>query len=121
MCKNIYLLTKETSTLPIILLCTVKIVICLLHGWCVSVRKAEVTTVHNDKEINLPQHYCLANKRAYIYTKNIKHTVNHLKYLHTTQFFYRLYYYEHNRRVLSETIRSRLRRPKYINRNYTYG
>lgn len=99
-------------------LCTVKNVICLLHRWCVAVRKTEVTTVHNDKDINLHQHYCLANN---IFTKHIKHSVNHLKYLHTTQLFYQLYYYEHNGRVLSKSIRSRLRRQKYINRNHTYG
>jgi len=49
-------------------LCTVKNVICLLHGWRAAVRKIEVTTVHNGKDINLHQHYCLANN---IFTKHI--------------------------------------------------
>jgi hypothetical protein len=106
--------------LPILVLCAVN-VICLLHGWCVAVRKTEVTTVHSNKEIKLHQQYCLANKRANIFTTHIQHSAKHLKYLHTVQFFYRLYYHEHNGRVLSKTIRRRLRRPKYINRNYTYG
>jgi len=79
MCKKNYMLTNEILTLPILVLCTVKNVICLLHGRCVAVRKTEVTAVHNDKEINLHQHYCLANKRANIFTKHIKHSVIHLK------------------------------------------
>jgi hypothetical protein len=91
-CKK--MLTNEILTLRTPLLCVMKSIICLLHGWCVAVKKTDVTAVHNNMEISLHQHYCLANNRANIFTYHIKYTENHLKSLHTTQFVYRLYYYK---------------------------